>query len=263
MCHCRKGMRLLTFTLVVLSLIASAPAASADVLELKTGERLEGTFKQASVPGGIVIEVGGQVITMPFAKVRAIYFGAAPTAAPAGSASTVSAAQALDALMELKDVTSSGLNYRDYSQRVLDVKIRVSRYLRGGAESPVKSAFAAALHYYELSSRAWALVALPSSAVSLDQEGVIRVELQSDGCKLLQTFITKTGQPTLVSYLIGQQPGILWSCAKDKISEAEQLLAGKPPETIKPVATPTPAPVITPEPVKKPETFTIQGGRKN
>ena len=56
------------------------------VLELKSGERLEGTFKQASVDGGIVIEVGGQAITMPFAKVRAIYFGAAPTATPTVSA---------------------------------------------------------------------------------------------------------------------------------------------------------------------------------
>src|SRR5437764_9739127 len=41
----------------------------ADVVELKTEERLEGTFKQAD-SAGVVFEVGGQSITMPLAKVR-------------------------------------------------------------------------------------------------------------------------------------------------------------------------------------------------
>ena len=48
-----------------------------DTLELKTGERIEGAFKQAT-SAGAVIEVAGQPITIPHERVRAIYFGSAP-----------------------------------------------------------------------------------------------------------------------------------------------------------------------------------------
>ena len=59
-------MRWLIFTL-------SPSLLLADVVELKTGERLEGTFKQANA-AGVVIEVGGQAINMPLEKVRAMFF---------------------------------------------------------------------------------------------------------------------------------------------------------------------------------------------
>ena len=62
------------------SLAFIAFSLCADTLELKTGERMDGTFKQAT-QAGLVIEVAGQTITIPLEKVRAIYFGA-PTSAP-------------------------------------------------------------------------------------------------------------------------------------------------------------------------------------
>lgn len=49
----------------------------ADTIELKTGERLDGGFRQAGV-GGVVIDAGGRAITIPLEKVKAIYFGTAP-----------------------------------------------------------------------------------------------------------------------------------------------------------------------------------------
>ncbi len=69
-------MRTLTAAVVALSVTAVA-SSWADVIELKTGQRVEGTFKQAT-PAGVVIEVGGQPITFEQEKVRAIYFGPAP-----------------------------------------------------------------------------------------------------------------------------------------------------------------------------------------
>jgi hypothetical protein len=153
-----------TFILVTMLLCigTEAQVALADVLQLKTGERVEGTFKQASLTDGVVIEIGGQSITIPFAKVRAIYFGAAPVAAPTVSVPTLSAAptvsaakEALDALMELQTVTNVGISYRDYSARTLDVKIKVDRYLRGSDGDPAKSAIGAAIRYYELASQLW------------------------------------------------------------------------------------------------------------
>ena len=60
---------------------------------MKTGEHIEGLFKQAT-PAGVVMEVGGQSLTVPIAKVRAIYLGSAPDTAKAGSSAT----EAIDAL---------------------------------------------------------------------------------------------------------------------------------------------------------------------
>ena len=267
-----------TFILVTMLLCigTEAQVALADVLQLKTGERVEGTFKQASLTDGVVIEIGGQSITIPFAKVRAIYFGAAPVAAPTVSVPTLSAAptvsaakEALDALMELQTVTNVGISYRDYSSRTLDVKIKVDRYLRGSDGDPAKSAIGAAIRYYELASQLWGVaVSRGGGGISLDQIDAIRAELLADkSCPLIQTFVGNADQK-LLPYLVGQQPGILWSCASGKIGEADQLLKGKPEKpSTNPAANPTvmnPAPPVVPktepEPAKKPETFIIQGG---
>jgi len=49
----------------------------ADVIELKTGQRVEGTLKQAT-PASVAVEVGGQTITFEGDKVRAMSFGSMP-----------------------------------------------------------------------------------------------------------------------------------------------------------------------------------------
>ncbi len=291
-----KAMRHLQLSFVLLAMMASAPAASADVLELKTGERVEGTFKQATVAGGVVIEIGGQSITMPFAKVRAIYIGAAPTAAPAVSA----AKEALDALMGLQSVTNAGISYLDYAPRVLDAKIKVDKYLSGSSEGDApRAAIRIAMQYYELAATAWngslmkyndkatqvgrtlrgdpALMECPSvrtaiagadaSAVGISGgyigEGKFRVKLpQKTAAETAETAVYFTGTH------VGQNPAILWSCGSDKIAEAEELLKDKPAKpSTNPAANPAitdPTPSVAPktetEPAKKPEGFIIQGG---
>jgi len=135
----RKGIWITA--LIVLSLMAVAPSL-ADVVELKTGQRVEGTFKQAT-PSGIVIEVGGQIITFEQEKVRAIYFGPAP--APTQSQPSA-LAEAMKALKAIQFVTYGGVSYRDYAPRVSDAKIVVDRYLQEPAEQgrgEVRSAIAA------------------------------------------------------------------------------------------------------------------------
>lgn len=101
-----------------------------DVMELKTGERLEGTFKQANA-AGVVILVGGQTVTMPLVKVRAIYFGAAPVAQqPTVTKADPSAAhEALKALKALRAATEVGMLYPDYRARLADTKVKVGEYL--------------------------------------------------------------------------------------------------------------------------------------
>lgn len=59
--------------LALLCLVAgTARFVWGDVIELKTGQRVEGNFKQAT-PNGVVIEVGGQDIRFKTDQVRAIY----------------------------------------------------------------------------------------------------------------------------------------------------------------------------------------------
>jgi len=52
-----------TFQLLVFAAFVCGSSASADTIELKTGGRIEGGFKQAAAAGA-VIEVGGQAITI-------------------------------------------------------------------------------------------------------------------------------------------------------------------------------------------------------
>ena len=72
--------KLAPFVALLGLLLAFPVGGGADVVELKTGRRVEGTLKQAT-PASVSIEVGGQTITFTGDKVRAIYFGAAPTPA--------------------------------------------------------------------------------------------------------------------------------------------------------------------------------------
>jgi hypothetical protein len=92
-----------------------------DTIELKTAEHIEGIFKQATSTGA-VIEVGGQSITVPLEKVRAIYFGSVPARTVSGPALSE---LAMDSLKALRSVTESGISYRDYAPRVLDTRVRV------------------------------------------------------------------------------------------------------------------------------------------
>lgn len=72
------GMRISTAAVVTPLIILAASSAFADVIELRSGQRVEGMLRQAT-PASVSVEVGGQTITFTGDKVRAIYFGAAPT----------------------------------------------------------------------------------------------------------------------------------------------------------------------------------------
>ena len=139
--------------LTVLSALL-ALTLSADTLELKNGERIDGTFKQAT-SAGAVIEVAGQPITVPLEKIQAIYFGAVP--ARTGEGARLPSQEALDALRALRSVTGSGIALREYSTRVLDANVTVDRYLAkpGSDSTELQGAIRVAMVEYELASRAW------------------------------------------------------------------------------------------------------------
>lgn len=61
---------------LTVSLIVS-PAAWADVVELKTGRRVEGKFKRANSTW-VWIDADGREVVFKRDQIRAIYFGSAP-----------------------------------------------------------------------------------------------------------------------------------------------------------------------------------------
>ncbi len=231
-------------TNIAILFLVTFASVRADTVELKTGEKIEGVFKQAG-PAGAVIEVGGQPITFALDKVRAIYLGGAPVAPQPPSAYS----DALDALKALQSVTTSGINYRDYSARVLDARVKVDKYLTSppNGDDPQRSAIRIAMQYYELTSLAWGGVIFKDFQRSIQVGGTLRGDAtllepcpaiktliaDSDaraaetGAQLARTIPDTPAEREKTSLLftgtsIGQRPAILWSCAATKIAEAER-----------------------------------------
>lgn len=210
-------MKLGLFALITCGLLA-------DTLELKTGERMDGTFKQAGA-AGVVIEVAGQPLTVPLEKVKAIYFGAA---SPANISAFSPIKDALDALRGLRSVTESGVSYRQYSERVLDAKVKVDQV--SGDSSPAAAAATSAMRYYQLASNAW------NSAISVSNANSYAIMLETGrglqellgDCPTLSRFVSTipakiqgSNRTSMLSSLVGQQPSVVWPCASAKLALAE------------------------------------------
>ena len=204
------------FGLAVASLIF-AMNLTADTVELKTGERIDGTFRQAGV-AGVVIEIAGQSMTIPMERIQAIYFGAPKP--PSASAAPALSGDALDALRALRSVTASGITYRDYAPRVLDARVKVDRYLGSAASdnAELKNAIGIAMHEYELASNMWNGVITDGALARYYNIAKIQEDPKVSNCPAVQqAYATKT--------LVENQQAIVWSCAAAQVTEAEHLLA--------------------------------------
>lgn len=214
----------LTLALVLL-LGTHMSTASADVIELKTGQRIEGTLKQAT-PASVAVEVGGQTITFEGEKVRAIYFGAAP-AVTSGAPSL--RGDALRALKGLQSATAGGVTYRDYGPRATDAKIIVDRYVEEDKADPepVKASIAASMKYFTLAGSAW------SASISRGGNYSFVLDPAVKECAVAVKAIGEGGrfgggglsQATIDGIALSVRFQVLWSCAADKLAEAEKLLS--------------------------------------
>jgi hypothetical protein len=217
-------MRTIQFLLLVASSLA---LAFGETIELKTGERIEGAFKQAT-SAGAVIEVAGQPITIPLEKIKAIYFVSASSAPIAALAP---AQEAIEALKALRSVTNSGLAYRDYAPRVLDTRIKVDHYLSLRTKEPAQNPVGLAMRYYELALEAW-----EKGVLAVDVGKVIVGDSSLSACGTLKAAAPliptrtplpaeeKLKSPVLVGTYVGQHPSTLWGCADERIEEAERLI---------------------------------------
>ncbi len=227
-------MRTSFVAVALLSLTAATPSW-ADVVELKTGQRVEGTFKQAT-SGGVVIEVGGQTITFEQEKVRAIYFGPAPAASSQPSA----LGEAMKALKGLQSVVSGGVSYRDYAPRVTDAKVIVDRYLTTAesSEESIRQPISDTMALYVVASTAWNGRVVRSGAEQFSSAG--RDPVLSK-CPAAMTAVQELRRRSPSPGILGEEYAIgsalayvglpaLWSCASDRIAEAERALKAAPTE---------------------------------
>jgi hypothetical protein len=129
---------------------------SADVVELKGGERIEGSFKSANAKG-VSVEVGGQIVVIDRSRVSAIYLGPAPKVQSLLPTVSPLRAEALRALKSLQSAVASGINLRDFAPRSTDAKIVIDRYIsEDQSDLPaMKTTIKAAMGYFILTAKAW------------------------------------------------------------------------------------------------------------
>ena len=120
-------------TAATLTVLMSTLPCVAEVLELKTGQRIEGTLKSVTL-SDVVLDVAGQSLTLPREKVAAIYFGEPPKNVVGNPLH-----DALRVLKGLQSATTAGVNYQNYAPRVTDAKIQVDQMLGDAPDAPARS----------------------------------------------------------------------------------------------------------------------------
>jgi len=226
---------LIPVSFLVASFLLPDPMA-ADLVELKSGERVEGTFKQAT-PTGVVIEVAGQTITFPLDRVRAIYFGAAPVMAgkeltpPQPSPLLMSA---LNALKALSSMTEMGVTYRDYWSKVQETKIEVDRFLQDPAQSdlPARKNIEEVLGFHVLAAQIWNAKMAPGLGFVALAERIQNSPIFDQCPLLLKEFEANPDKrPNMKGAVIAAHTeetcANLWKCANAKLAEADRVSVQK------------------------------------
>lgn len=197
-----------------------AAPAFADVVELKTGQRVEGALKQAT-PASVSIEVGGQTITFEGDKVRAIYFGAGPAPSPVATPVITPDHRdsALQALAGLRAITKSGVAYRDYNLRLHDATIAVDRYLRAAPPSDDRDVFSVAMGFYSLAATAWSARLSRGTVRGADYPFIER-------CARAKEFVDHATPPERGTFggtaYLSDAVHIFWACGAD-LPEARRI----------------------------------------
>jgi hypothetical protein len=201
-------------------LLALASSLFADTIELKTGERIEGAFKQAT-PAGVIIVVGGKALNFPFSSVRSIYLGSAP--ASEKEKPNPAAIEAIDAVRALRSVTEAGLNYSQYSKRVLDAKVKVDRFTSSTSQNDAElgAIIQAVMHYYELASRAWAAKIAKNESMQTE----VGLSAKADRCPAVRETVASSlfSGDLQIGMLMGERLQVFWRCGVEKLAEAEAL----------------------------------------
>lgn len=180
------------------------------------------------------------------------------------SAGPVTSQDALDALLALQSVTTSGITFRDYTPRVLDARIKIDQYLRTPENNDVdiRALMKSAMRYYEMAAEYWPLTVMPLSGWSMRMfqlERTMAEEFRSDkdfqACPAIVRILNAADSQNSKNKVLAEQELTkkpraqnryvirsasedslaiamtlrlsiqdLWSCANAKASEVEKAL---------------------------------------
>lgn len=212
----------------------SVPPVSADVVELRSGQRVEGTFKRVD-DSAVRIEVGGRIVTFAPAEVREIYYGPA-LAPPAPVQRPAQLPERDEALAVFRSVERTGVTYQEYAPRLSEAQVAVDCYLQAEDGAPaVKGAIADSFHFYAFAGTAW------KAGLSRGNYAAVGTDSALKRCEPAQQVIAESkrrapfiwrskgaGEATTTGMVIADEGlAALWSCASDRLAAAERLREGK------------------------------------
>jgi hypothetical protein len=198
----------------LLAVLAVPPPAVGDVVELVSGERIEGRVAEVSATT-VRVEAGGQIATFRRETVRAIYFGTSASVAPPG------ARAAVQALGTLRAAVTAGVNRQEYGTRLREAEIVVEKYVRSpdATDPALVGPIRAAIRYYQIVGEAWS----PTTR----ERARIRSEPLLEECAGFTGLATTDALlPGSLSFPIGPGISVLWNCAGTRIDQAELALSG-------------------------------------
>jgi hypothetical protein len=158
---------------------------------------------------------------LPLTAVLAVVFGSTP--ASAGSA-LPGPQRALAALRALESATSGGLGYGDYHVRFVDATVAIDAAGReGGGSHEFWRAVTAVLDYYGSARRSWSIAVELGDGVLPDGAAErLLEEWRSDDCPALRALGAWPGRidaTRLTKVVVPTE----WSCAAEKLAEADRL----------------------------------------
>src|SRR5262249_14400958 len=187
-------------------------AQALDVVELKSGQRVEGSFKSAD-DGAVRIEVGGRIAAFNPREVHAIYYDV--HVAPKAPLSP--AQEALKVLRDLQSFTTAKPSFSEYRGRLGYARFRLDR-LSGRLAAPALSVATASLHFFELASDAWTAMLRPPVKDRADEVRAI-IRKATAGCAPLERLLSGPAEEVVDRVL-----PLSWSCASERIAALEQLV---------------------------------------
>jgi hypothetical protein len=207
-----------------LGLLLLAGPAAGDVVELRTGQRVEGAVKEVTADT-VVVESAGQPQRIERAKVRAIYLES-----PA-AASTTPVGAAIEALKTVQAATKSPEAFKSYESRVGDAKTAVGRYLQSpsAGDATLQGAVKAALHYYEIGGAATRPHMTDADFAAVGRDPAL------DQCPQIKDVIAAAQRMSPKTFAGGDQArnrgltvsmfglGAVWACAAERLAEAERV----------------------------------------
>ena len=210
------------FLRILLIVTVSVTSAAADVIELTSGQRVEGSLKSATADS-IVVESGGQTVVLERRNVRAIFFSPPPQVA---STPPAPVSEVIDVLGTLQALTRRSVPHEQYARQLREGRDVIDRYLaQPGGDAALKAAVGAAVSLHELAAAAWQSRFTNSATASaaVGRNPVI------DQCAALRQLVAGYPPPDTQEnawrrgVLIEFELPSIWACAGEKLAEAERI----------------------------------------